>query len=130
MQRSWSTLPRLFRFFVVGGINTVFGYAAYAFLLFIGLHYVLAALFGTVAGVLFNFLTTGTLVFDGMSRTRLRRFIGVYCATYVINVALLTILVSAGLGAYVAGLVCIVPMALVSYALMRRFVFGGPSSWP
>ena len=129
LQRTWSALPRLLRFFVVGGINTLFGYAAYAFLLYVGLHYVLAALFGTVAGVLFNFLTTGTLVFDGMSKARLRRFIGVYCATYVINVALLGALVAAGIGAYVAGLVCIVPMALVYYLLMRRFVFGGPP-WP
>ena len=129
--RTWAALPRLLRFFVVGGVNTVFGYGAYALLLFVGFHYGWAALLGTIAGVLFNFFTTGRLVFgSGASRARLVRFVSVYAVVYVINVALLALLQRYGfgpwsVGPYAAGMILIVPIALVSYVLMRRFVFGG-----
>lgn len=122
--RSWAALPRPVRFVLVGGVNTLFGYTAYAALVFVGLHFALAAFLGTVAGVLFNFMTTGTLVFDGLSRARLVRFVAVYALTYVLNVALLAVLTAAGIDAYRAGLICIVPMAGVSYLLMRGIVFG------
>lgn len=125
MTRAWGTLPQPIRFLIVGGVNTAFGYGAYAFLLFVGFHYAAASFVGTVAGVLFNFLTTGTLVFDGLSPARLARFVAVYAATWVLNVALLAALVHGGFDPYVAGLVAIVPMALVSYLSMRGFVFAG-----
>jgi putative flippase GtrA len=121
--KAWFATPRLLRFFAVGGLNTLFGYGAYAALLFVGFHYAWAALLATIAGVTFNYFTTGRLVFDHMSRSRLLRFVGVYFVTYLINVAALAVLEHFGVGAYVAGLVMIVPMAFVSFLLMKHFVF-------
>ncbi len=129
--RGWAALPRLARFFIVGGINTVFGYSAYAALLFVGFHYAAAAFIGTVAGVLFNYFTTGRFVFEQVARGGLLvRFVVVYAVLYGFNVAALAVLQNVTIGAmrlgpYAAGLVLIVPMALLSYVLMRRYVFGG-----
>ena len=51
------------RFLLVGVLNTLFGYFSFATLIIIGLDYKLAALLATIIGVLFNFQTTGRLVF-------------------------------------------------------------------
>jgi putative flippase GtrA len=57
---SWFNVPQPIKFLVVGAVNTVFGYSCYAGLLFIGLHYSLAALFGTLLGIVFNYLSTSS----------------------------------------------------------------------
>lgn len=121
--RMWVSTPRLIRFFLVGGVNTLFGYGAYALLLFIGFHYAWAALLGTIAGVTFNFFTTGRLVFDRSTSGGWFRFVAVYAVVYLLNVAALWVLERFGINPYVSGLILIVPMACVSYLLMRRFVF-------
>lgn len=123
--RMWSSTPRLIRFFLVGGLNTLFGYGAFASLLFIGFHYAWAALLGTVAGVIFNFFTTGRLVFDRSTSGGLIRFVAVYALVYLLNVAALWAFERLGINPYVSGLILIVPMACLSYLLMRRFVFRG-----
>ena len=122
----WRSMPRMLRFLLIGGVNTLFGYCAYAVLLFVGLHYAAAALLGTVAGVVFNYFTTGGLVFEHLSRGALVRFVLTYVGIYLVNVAGLAALVRLGVDAYVGGLVLILPMAGVSYLLMSRFVFGVP----
>ena len=124
--RMWTSTPRPLRFFIIGGVNTLFSYSAYALFLLIGLHYVWAALLATMAGVIFNFFTTGRLVFDRSTSGGLFRFVAVYAVMYLLNVAMLWVLVRFGINPYVSGLILIFPMACVSYLLMRRFVFRSP----
>ena len=124
----WGRLPRLLRFFVVGGINTVFGYGAYALFVYVGFHYAWAALLGTIVGTIFNYFTTGGLVFDGARNGGFVRFVSVYAVVYFINIGALALLQQVRIGSlvvgpYLAGLLLIVPTALISYVLMRRFVF-------
>jgi putative flippase GtrA len=121
----WRAAPRPLRFLLVGGINTVFGYTAYAALLFAGLDYVLAAFFGTLAGVAFNYFTTGGLVFDHLSRSALARFVTTYIIVYLVNIGCVAMLGRIGVNAYLAGLILVLPMAMIAYVLMSRFVFGG-----
>lgn len=116
---------QLILFFIVGGINTIFGYSLYALLLFLHFHYALASFLGTVGGVLFNFKTTGTIVFKNRDNKLLFRFVAVYCVTYTVNVGCLRIFALYDANMYVAGLVLVVPVALLSYTLLKRFVFGG-----
>jgi putative flippase GtrA len=120
---NWRSWPRPLRFLIVGAINTIFGYAAYVFFLWVGLHYAAAVLFGTIAGVTFNYFSTGRMVFDHASFDALPRFVAVYCAVYAINVVCLALLVRTGMGAYLAGAILILPIACVSYVLTRTFVF-------
>ena len=112
------------KFVLVGVVNTVFGYLAYAFFVWLGGGDFTAPLFATVCGVLFNFKTTGNLVFGNSSNRLLLRFFAVYLFTYVLTVALLKILAFAGLeNRYVSGAFILAPMALISFFLNKDFVF-------
>ena len=121
----WRNMPPIVRFAVVGGVNTLFGYGAYAFFLWIGLYYASAALLGTIASIVFNYFTTGRLVFGRRYRfDRLLPFLMVYGTIYALNVAALAALQRLGVGPYAAGLAPIVPLSIVAFFLLRRFVFG------
>ena len=114
---------RFLRFLVVGGINTLFGYGAFAALIYLGVHYAVASLVATVAGVLFNFQTTGRLVFANADPDKLLRFIGVYAILYCIGLAGLRAGEVLGYSAYLTGAVLLLPNAMLSYLLNKRLVF-------
>ena len=111
------------RFLAVGGINTAFGYGVFALFIWIGLHYVLAALLGEICGILFNFKTTGTIVFGSKDNRLIFRFFGVYLFAYLLRVGLLRAFKYFGVGPLVAAAVILLPISLLVYLLQRRFVF-------
>ena len=114
---------QLLRFLVVGGVNTIFGYCMYALFTFIGLHYALAVLLAQISGVIFNFNTTGKIVFYNTKPHLIFRFAGVYVFLYVINVLILSLFAKIDYNMYFAGLILILPMALLSFLLNKKFVF-------
>lgn len=114
---------RFIRFLFVGGVNTLFGYGVYSLLIFIGLHYSISLCVSTVAGVLFNFKTTGFFVFQNNDNSRIIRFIMVYAVLYVINIVLIALLKMLGANEYTAGAIIIFPSALLSFLLNSVFVF-------
>lgn len=114
---------RFARFLAVGVLNTAFGYGVFSLGIWLGLHYSVAIAVATVLGTLFNFKSTGKLVFGSSDNGRLFRFVGVYAIVYVVNVAAVGALVHLGLSAYVSGLLVILPLAVLSYWLNSRFVF-------
>jgi putative flippase GtrA len=102
----------------------LFGYGLFVVLVRAGLHYSLAALLATIAGVLFNFKTTGWFVFRSRDNRRLLRFVGVYVAGYLLNIIGLRLLaVEFGLGPYTAGVLLLFPMAMVMFLLQRKLVY-------
>lgn len=111
------------RFLVIGLLNTLFGYGCFVLLLYLGLHYALALLIATVIGILFNFITTGRLVFRSGANHLLLRFVGVYLAVYTVNVAGLKALSQLGWSGYMSGAVLLLPVAALSYFLNKKFVF-------
>lgn len=111
------------RFLMIGAVNTIFGYSIFALFIFFGLHYALASLLATILGVLFNFKTTGRWVFNNRKSSLLGKFFLVYAIVYGCNVGLLKILDEFSVGMYAAGGVVLLPMALLSYVLNKRFVF-------
>jgi putative flippase GtrA len=141
---------RIVRFFLVSGLNTAFGYGLFAFLIFIGLHYTVAGLVGTIIAILFNFKSTGLLVFGTNRNGIIFKFFGVYGINYLLSIALLTVLERSGIDAFlgrelfhltnlliltaprantcIGGAILIVPMGLFAYALNHRFVFSAPEA--
>ena len=115
--------PRFLGFLLVGGVNTAFGYSMFVVCLWLGMHYAGAAAVATVLGVLFNFFSTGGLVFKNRDHRRLPWFIGVYVIIYCVNVAGLALLLLAGIPAWLGGLLLILPCAMLSYLLNSRLVF-------
>jgi putative flippase GtrA len=111
------------RFILVGIVNTIFGYAIFALMTFLELHYTIAIGIATILGVLFNFKSTGIVVFGMYGNERLFRFILVYCVVYAVNVTGVFLLLRLSIGSYAAGLLILLPLALLSYTLTQRYVF-------
>lgn len=114
---------KFIKFLFVGGLNTAFGYGVFALLLFLKLHYSLALLLSTVVGILFNFKTTGIIVFKNHDNSLLFRFFAAYAIVYVLNVWGLKLFDLIHFNMYWAGFILLFPMAVVSFILMKKFVF-------
>ncbi len=110
-------------FLFVGGINTAFSYLCYVLFIYLGLYYVLAVALSTSLGVLFNFLTTGRIVFKNMKHSLIFKFIGVYGFLYGINILLLKLLHLFSSNYYLTGFITIFPLAVMSFVLNKYFVF-------
>ena len=111
-------------FLIIGGINTLFSYLVFSLLIFLKVYYIAASVIATILGILFNFKTTGTFVFNIKDNKLLFRFVGVYSFTFVINLLLLKIFVSFKLNLYIWSGVLTVVMAFVGFFLNKKFVFG------
>lgn len=120
--------PRFIKFLFIGGINTIFGYGMFALFIYFHLHYSIASLLATMLGVLFNFKTTGKLVFKSSDNRLIFRFIGVYVIGYFMNILFLKILQLFGINVYLSGAILILPLAILSYVLNSRYVFSSNSN--
>jgi putative flippase GtrA len=114
---------RFVRFLAVGVLNTIFGYTIFAVFILLQLHYAVAGLLSTVCGILFNFKTTGTLVFQSSDLSLIFRFVGVYGITYVLGTGYLAITTALGVPVLVASAISLLPMAMVAYGLNKWWVF-------
>jgi putative flippase GtrA len=117
-----SDIRRLLLFLVAGGINTLFGYAAFALLLHLGFPTWAAVLLGTIAGILFNFGSIGT-VFKSHDSRRLPRFLLVYTMTFIANLMLLRLLSAAGIPVLAGQAMVTLLLAPCSFLAMRHLVF-------
>jgi putative flippase GtrA len=120
-------LRRFLTFLVVGGLNAAVGYGIFAALILLGLPTPAAVILGTILGVLFNFLSTGRLVFRNSAPGLLPRFLAVYAVQMGLNVAALEVLERAGVPPLVGGALLLPPLAVFTYLAMRRFVYSEAS---
>ena len=117
-------IPNKFiRFLFVGGLNTAFGVGVYCLAIFIGLPYFIATLLSNVLGVLFNFVTTGNIVFENGNPRLIFRFVLCYIVVYFVNTAIVRALIFAGLNDYWAGILATIPTALFSFFALKTFVY-------
>lgn len=113
----------LMRFVLIGAINTGFSYSIYCLLVAWGAGYAAACFFALLAGIGWSFLTNGKLVFATTLKGRLPGFLAVWAFLYLLNIALIRLLLLAGANPYAAGLLAAFPMAALGFLLQRRFVF-------
>ena len=112
------------RFLFVAGINTCFGYSMFALWVFLLKNMYLAVVVSTVINVLFNFNTYGRIVFKSKDHSRVFRFFGVYLISMSLNMLFLKILSEVGVtNPYIAGAILVLPLALLSFTLMKKYVF-------
>lgn len=114
---------RALRFFVVGLLNTAFGYAIFYFIWRATLDSIVAAGVSTALGALFNFLSIGRLVFGSSDSRFLGRFIAVYAALFIVDALALRALEHFGADAALAQAALTPVLATLSYLLNRDFVF-------
>jgi putative flippase GtrA len=124
----WSV--QLLRFFIVGGLNTIFGYLVFAFFIYFNLHYVLATLLAQICGVLFNFKTTGFWVFKNRDNRLILRFFGVYLFTYLLNIGILKLFEMNNVTSLIGEAIIIIPLAMISFYLNKKLVFRDLSKEP
>ena len=115
---------RFLRYLATGVINTCFGYAVYALLIWVGINYFIAAPASFLLGTLFNYFSNRYLVFFYRGPiSSLLRFCIVYGFLLVVNLALIAALVVVGISELVAGALAVPPHAFLGYVLLKRFVF-------
>ena len=121
---------RFVRFFLVGGLNTVFGYSIFAVCILIGIPYPVAALVATALGVLFNFKSYSLLVFASHDNRLIFRFLAVYGICYVVGLAPLAWAKAHGVPILWMAAICALPMAAFAFTLQRLLVFHRPEGDP
>ena len=114
---------RFIRYLFVGCLNTLFGFLVYSALIFLELPTWAALLGGNIAGIAFNFLTIGGIVFLDLSPARIPLFVLSYGAIYLVNLELIGLLQVWVRGRIAAQAVLVLPMALLSYFILSKYVF-------
>ena len=116
---------RILKFLGAGILNTLFGYSVYAALLFIEIPYLIALFVATVAGVIFNYISFGRMVFDNHGNWFVfGKFVIAYTLIYGANAGLLYLfMVNFLLSPYLGQLICIPISVLLSWLLMNYWVY-------
>lgn len=134
---------KFIKFLFVGALNTLFGYLMYTIFISTPLKREWALLCAYIAGVLWNFKTTGSLVFQVNNNKLIFKFIASYIFTYFVNLYALNFLANAGwgeavanffldlfnltspiaLGKYVDQLFVVFPIAMLSFTIFKFWVF-------
>ena len=111
------------RFIVAGAANTAFGFAVYAGAVLARAPVWGALMAGVVAGLAFNYVTIGGYAFRQLSRRNFPWFALCYGTVYLVNLGLIELLSRKGLGVIQAQALVTVPLAVLSYLMMRFLVF-------
>ncbi len=115
---------RFIKYLFVGALNTAFAYCLYALLVLIGLEPNIALTFQYVIGILWNFKTTGSLVFKNHNNMLIFKFFGCYIITFTLNSILLYILTEwVKINDYIAQALLVLPIALIAFTIMKFYVF-------
>jgi putative flippase GtrA len=116
---------KVIKFLCTGLLNTAFGYGLYSVLLYAGVPYLLALLISTIAGIAFNYLSFGRLVFKvDRSWVIFGRFVLAYASIYCVNAVLLTQLMERFfVGPYLGQVICIPVGVAMSWVVMKHWVY-------
>ena len=113
---------KFLKFIFVGILNTIFSYSIYAILITFKLIPNVALFFQYILGVLWNFKTTGIIVFQNNSNKLIFKFIASYIFTFIINSILLKLLIKY-INGYAAQAILIMPIAILSFLIFKFWVF-------
>lgn len=112
------------RFIIVGGLNSLFGYSVYSLMIWIGLSFIWATLVSQIMGILFNFITTGMLVFENTNKRLIVKFILSYVSIYCVNVGTNKVLqVLLDCNTYLSGVGAAAVSAICSFYILKTFVY-------
>ena len=113
----------LVRFILVGVLNTVFSYILYAVLVLSHIDYRLSLTICSVVTIIWNFNTTGRLVFGNRRQALIFKFVGGYGLIYLVNLGLIIMLARFGVGELARQALALPVVVLCSFALNRGWVF-------
>lgn len=111
---------RVIRFLGAGVVNTAFGYAVFAGLVFLGAYPQIALVAQFILGVLWNYRIHGRYVFAVQGYDRLPYYAASYVLIYFFNAFLLKSLMAMGFDPYLSQALALGPVVLLSYVLISR----------
>ena len=111
-------------FVLVGILNSAFGYGLFVLLHLLSGSHRFAIVLTTALGVLFNFFTTGTLVFGNRSYSALIPFVLGYAGVCILNVVLVDVIVAYGHSPLVAQVLVLPVLVVITFVINDRLVFG------
>lgn len=117
-------LNRFIRFVLVGVLNTAFGYGVYAVFVLLGAAPQVALLMQFVIGAVWNYFTHARLVFDTTGYRRMPAYLACYAGLYLLNAALLGLMLAQGVGPLVAQAIILPLIVVLSFALISRVLRG------
>lgn len=123
--RRAAEVRQFMKYLIVGGLNTLVGYLIFSAFILGGTGSALAVIATTVIGALFNFASTGWIVFRSSETTLLPRFMIVYAGQCIVNIAMLRTLEMLGVAPLLAQALLLPVLTILSYLSMRQFVFNG-----
>lgn len=121
-------MTQLLKFILVGGMNTAFGYGVFALFIALGVNATLSLLLATCCGILFNFKSIGSLVFDNGKNTLFLKFIVLYLAMYVVNVISIHIIDYFIHNWYLSGIITVAATAGLNFIGNKKYVFADSAS--
>lgn len=114
---------QILNFLWVGGLNTLVGYALYAFFIFLDIRFFLALLLATGLGVVFNFFTIGRIVFKQSNSKLFFKFTAMYIFLYFLGLLFIQILKKFHINLYLSGFISMITLSMLSFTLNKYFVF-------
>jgi putative flippase GtrA len=111
------------RFLIVGVVNTIFGLVVFASLALSEMPTWIALLISNLIGMIFNFFTTGGIVFTDVRISRFPRFFICYGAIYLTYLGLINWLEPILNNRIIAMAIIVVPVTFLSYLILNYFVF-------
>ena len=107
----------------MGGLNTLFGFLIYSLFALTEMATWSVLLISNLIGMLFNFFTTGGIVFFDTSISKMPRFVFCYITIYFIYLVLINWLEPILHGRIIAMALIILPMTVLSYIMLKIFVY-------
>jgi len=128
MFNSYGDITLVSRFVAGGALNTAFGFAVIFLLMALGVAAVTANVSGYAIGLLLSFTVNRRFVYraGGAIFRELLRYSGAFLSSFVINLAVLQILIRyAQVNAFVAQIIATLIYVVMMFSLCRMFVFRG-----
>jgi putative flippase GtrA len=114
---------QFFKFIISGSLNTCFGLLVFAALDITNLETWKLLLLSNLAGIIFNFISYGNIVFKDIAPRTFIKYLITYLIMYFIQLILIKLLEPYIHGRVIAMIVILIPMTIVNYYLLKKFVF-------
>lgn len=115
----WS---QLLRYYQAGIINTLFGYACFALLIWLSVDMLLSQLISHIVGTIFNYLTYSGYAFR--DEGSLPRFMASYVVNYLMSLGAMLGLATVIKSPYMVGGLSIILVSAINFLILKKFVFG------
>ena len=116
-------LVRIFKFYLVGGLNTIVSLSLYSVLVLFSVSFQIALLVATMFSIFFNYVTYRKFVFAEADTPKRLGFLLIYALVYVINVTLIDVVVGVGVSEIPAGIAVSLATSLAMFVLLKFHVF-------